>query len=79
MPATAIATSPHPVIELHGVTRVYGEGEHAVHALRGVDLAIGAREFVAIMGASGSATACCTTPTRCPGASSNASRSPARS
>ncbi|MBK7076432.1 MAG: ABC transporter ATP-binding protein [Myxococcales bacterium] len=54
MPATAIATSPHPVIELHGVTRVYGEGEHAVHALRGVDLAIGAREFVAIMGASGS-------------------------
>ncbi len=54
MPATAIATAPHPVIELHGVTRVYGEGEHAVHALRGVDLAIGAREFVAIMGASGS-------------------------
>ena len=54
MPATAIATSPHPVIELHGVTRVYGEGEHAVHALRGVDLAIGAGEFVAIMGASGS-------------------------
>ena len=54
MPATAIATAPHPVIELRGVTRVYGEGEHAVHALRGVDLAIGAREFVAIMGASGS-------------------------
>ena len=54
MPATAIATATHPVIELHGVTRVYGEGEHAVHALRGVDLAIGAREFVAIMGASGS-------------------------
>jgi len=54
MPAIATATATHPVIELHGVTRVYGEGEHAVHALRGVDLAIGAREFVAIMGASGS-------------------------
>ena len=54
MPATATATAPHPVIELHGVTRVYGEGEHVLHALRGVDLTIGARDFVAIMGASGS-------------------------
>jgi putative ABC transport system ATP-binding protein len=43
-----------PVISLSGITRVYGEGEAAVHALRGVDLDIGQGEFVAIMGPSGS-------------------------
>jgi ABC-type lipoprotein export system ATPase subunit len=45
---------PHPIIELRGVTKVYGTGHAAVHALAGVDLAIGAGEFVAIMGPSGS-------------------------
>jgi len=43
-----------PVIALSGITRVYGEGEAAVHALRGVDMEIGRGEFVAIMGPSGS-------------------------
>lgn len=48
------AQSHGPLLELRGVTKVYGSGAAAVHALAGVDLAIGAGEFVAIMGPSGS-------------------------
>src|SRR5512138_1692498 len=44
----------HPVISLDHVTRVYGEGDSAVHALRGVNLSVHAGEMVAIMGTSGS-------------------------
>jgi putative ABC transport system ATP-binding protein len=43
-----------PLIELAGVTKTYGHGTAAFQALRGVDLAIDAGEFVAIMGPSGS-------------------------
>ena len=43
-----------PAIELRGVTKVYGSGHAAVHALAGVDLTIAEGEFVAIMGPSGS-------------------------
>jgi putative ABC transport system ATP-binding protein len=46
--------SQPPIIELRGVTKVYGAGHAAVHALAGVDLTIGEGEFVAIMGPSGS-------------------------
>ena len=45
---------PQPLIELRGVSRVYGVGGAAVNALDGVDLSIEAGEFVAIMGPSGS-------------------------
>ena len=42
------------VIDITKMTKVYGEGDIAVHALRGVDLAVERGEFVAIMGPSGS-------------------------
>ena len=42
------------IISLQGVTKVYGEGDIAVHALRGVDLDIHVGEFVAVAGPSGS-------------------------
>ena len=43
-----------PLIRLHGVTKVYGSGQSELLALKGIDLAINAGEFVAIMGPSGS-------------------------
>ncbi len=48
-----------PIIELEGITRVFGEGDAAVHALRGVDLTIRKGEFVAVMGPSGSGKSTC--------------------
>ncbi len=43
-----------PVIDLQGITKVYGAGDTEVHALRGIDLSIARGDYVAIMGASGS-------------------------
>jgi len=43
-----------PLIRLRGLTKVYGEGPTAFHALRGVDLDVQCSDFVAIMGPSGS-------------------------
>ena len=43
-----------PLIELAGVTKVYGSGSAAMRALQGVDLLIETGEFVAVMGPSGS-------------------------
>jgi putative ABC transport system ATP-binding protein len=43
-----------PVLELRGVSKVYGSGEAQVHALKDVDLVVEAGEMVAIMGPSGS-------------------------
>ena len=42
------------MIRVSGLTKVYGSGDAAVHALRGVDLEIPEGDFVAIMGPSGS-------------------------
>ncbi len=48
--------NPHapPLICLRGITKVYGEGNTAFQALKGVDLDIEQGDFVAIMGPSGS-------------------------
>ena len=43
-----------PVIQVAGLTKVYGHGEAEVHALAGVDLVVAPGEYVAVMGASGS-------------------------
>ena len=42
------------VIELRGVSKVYGSGASEVHALRNVDLTVQSGELVAVMGPSGS-------------------------
>ncbi len=64
MSAVALATAPDPaaaaasdrdvIIQLSGVTKVYGDGSAAFQALRGVDVAIRHGEFVSITGPSGS-------------------------
>jgi putative ABC transport system ATP-binding protein len=43
-----------PVLGVRDLTKVYGEGDAAVHALRGVSLAVERGDYVAIMGTSGS-------------------------
>ncbi|NUS16069.1 MAG: ABC transporter ATP-binding protein, partial [Streptomyces sp.] len=41
-------------LEMRGVSKTYGEGPSAVHALVGADLTVAAGEMVAVMGPSGS-------------------------
>jgi putative ABC transport system ATP-binding protein len=43
-----------PIVRLRSVTKVYDMGLAAVNALRGIDLEIGASEYVGVMGPSGS-------------------------
>ena len=45
---------PAPAFRIHGLTKVYGEGAVAVHALRGVDLELFDGEIVVLVGPSGS-------------------------
>jgi putative ABC transport system ATP-binding protein len=55
----SIQAGRSPAIELRGVTKVYGTGQAAMQALRGVDLRIDEGDFVAIMGHSGSGKSTC--------------------
>jgi len=55
---TSILTA-QPLIELKDVSKVYGQGQAAMKALRGVDLRIDEGEFVAVMGPSGSGKSTC--------------------
>jgi len=41
-------------VELRGLKKDYGKGEHTVHALDGIDLSIEQGDFVAVIGRSGS-------------------------
>ena len=43
-----------PVIALQSVSKIYGAGDTAVHAVDGVDLVVERGDYVAVMGASGS-------------------------
>jgi putative ABC transport system ATP-binding protein len=42
------------VLDAHGLSKTYGDGPAAVHALRGVDLQIRRGEFIVLLGPSGS-------------------------
>jgi putative ABC transport system ATP-binding protein len=51
---TAPATPEPPMIEVRGLTKLYGADQSEVYALRGVDMVVRAGEFIAVMGPSGS-------------------------
>jgi putative ABC transport system ATP-binding protein len=55
----AQADNAAPLIELRAVTKIYGEGQAAMHALRGINLGIEKGAFVAMMGPSGSGKSTC--------------------
>ena len=42
------------ILQTENLTKIYGDGENAVHALRGINLAVEKGEFTAIVGTSGS-------------------------
>ncbi|MEW9533029.1 ABC transporter ATP-binding protein [Microbispora sp. NPDC049125] len=47
-------TDVRTAVVARGLTKVYGEGDAAVHALRGIDVGFATEAFTAIMGPSGS-------------------------
>ncbi|MBS2965555.1 ABC transporter ATP-binding protein [Actinocrinis puniceicyclus] len=53
-PPVGTAPVETPVVELRAVTRVYGNGRTAVHALRGVDMTLRGAKLIVVRGRSGS-------------------------
>jgi putative ABC transport system ATP-binding protein len=53
-PGTGPVPGRVPLVRLEGVSKTYGSGEVAVHALRGIDLDVEPGEFVVLLGPSGS-------------------------
>jgi putative ABC transport system ATP-binding protein len=54
LPEWEEAYDPGPVVSLRDVTKTYGHGEEAVHAVRGVSLSASRGEIVGLVGRSGS-------------------------
>jgi putative ABC transport system ATP-binding protein len=52
--ADTTSTAEIPAVEAVALSRRYGDGDHAVHALRGVSLQVPAGQYTAVMGPSGS-------------------------
>jgi putative ABC transport system ATP-binding protein len=53
-PGDIASARPHPVIQVHDVSKIFDLGQIRVHALRKVSLRIDTGDLVAIMGSSGS-------------------------
>ncbi|MFN2628513.1 MAG: ABC transporter ATP-binding protein [Gaiellaceae bacterium] len=51
---SAVSTGTGPAVRAHEITRDYGAGDTAVHALRGVSLDVARGRLTAVMGPSGS-------------------------